>query len=225
MTAAFTWSTVALAVALVFSETSFAQSGDPAKAILEAAADKAAVAKAGELLRDANAPVLGNAAGDVVIVKFVDYQCPYCKAVEPKLDKLLADDKGVKLIVKEFPILGPESVVAAKAALASVRQGKYQAYHQAMMAFRGQLKNEIIFGIARDVGLDAARLQKDMVAPEIADQLIANFNLARSLKISLTPGYVINTHVLSGVSVDTSTAKIDFVAEVTTARKDTRGTK
>ena len=211
-----------IAAVLALGGNAAAQSGDPAKAILEAAADKAAAAKVGELLRDPTSPVLGNASGDVVLVKFVDYQCPYCKAVEPKLDKLLADDKGVKLVVKEFPILGPASVVAAKAALASVGQGKYQAYHQAMMAFRGQLTNDIVFGIAKDVGLDVERLRKDMIAPEIADQLLANFNLSRALKISLTPGYFVNTHVLAGVSVDTSSGKIDFVAEVAAARKSAR---
>lgn len=212
-----------LLVAAASGGAASAQSGDPAKAILEAAAERAAVAKSADLLRDPNAPVFGNAAGDVVIVKFVDYQCPYCKVVEPKLDKLLADDKGVKLIVKEFPILGPASLVAAKAALAAVRQGKYQAYHQAMMANRGQLNDDVIFGIAKNVGLDVERLRKDMIAPEIADQLLANFNLARSLKITLTPGYFINTHVLAGVSPDTSSGKIDFVAEVAAARAKPRG--
>ncbi len=214
---------VILAAALAFGGIAVAQTGDPAKAILEAAADKAAAARVADLLRDPHTPVLGNPGGDVVLVKFVDYQCPYCKAVEPKLDKLLADDRGMKLVVKEFPILGPASIVAAKAALAAVRQGKYQAYHQAMMAHRGQLNNDIIFGIAKDVGLDVERLRKDMVAPEIADQLLANFNLARALKISLTPGYFVNTHVLAGVSVDTSSGKIDFAAEVAAARARARG--
>ncbi len=195
-----------------------AQEADPVKAALEAAADAAAVNKAGDLLRDPATPVLGNPAGDVVLVKFVDYQCPYCKAVEPKLGKLLMDDKGVKLIVKEFPILGPESVVAAKVALAAAKQGKYAAFHQALMAYRGKLTSDVTFGTAKDLGLDVERLKRDMNAPDVTDQLLANFNLARALKISLTPGYVVNTHVLSGVSVKTMTGQIDFPVEIKAAR-------
>jgi len=196
----------------------FAQDADPVKAALEEAANKAAAAKAGDLLRDPNAPVLGNPQADVVLVKFVDYQCSYCKAVEPKLHKLLEDDKGVKIVIKEFPILGPESIVAAKAALAAKSQGKYEPYHKAMMAYKGKLTSDVIFGTAKDVGLDVEKLRRDMVSPEIADQLIANFNLARSLKISLTPGYIVNTRVLSGVSAKTMTAQIDFPAEIAAAR-------
>ncbi len=195
-----------------------AQEADPVKAALEAAADVTAAARTTDLLRDPLTPVLGNPQGDVVLVKFVDYQCPYCKAVEPKLDKLLADDKGVKLVVKEFPILGPESVLAAKVALAAGRQGKYAAYHHTLMNYRGKLTSDVIFNTATSLGLDMDRLRKDMVAPEIADQLIANFNLARSLKISLTPAYIVNAHVLSGVSAKTMTGQIDFPAEIATAR-------
>ncbi len=195
-----------------------AQEADPVKAALETAANAAAVSKQADLHRNPETPFFGNAQGDVVLVKFVDYQCTYCKAVEPKLDKLLSDDKGVKLIVKEFPILGPESVVAAKVALAAGRQGKYAAYHHALMGYKGKLTEDVIFSTAKDVGLDVAQLRKDMIAPEIADQLLANFNLARALKISLTPGYIINTHVLSGVSVKTMTGQIDWPAEVALAR-------
>ena len=191
---------------------------DAVKAALEAASETAAVSYKTTLLADPNTPVLGNPNGDVVIVKFFDYQCPYCKAVEPKLEKLIEDDKGVKIVVKEFPILGPASVVASKAALASVRQGKYAAFHHALMTYRGQLTDEVIFTAAKSVGLDIDKLRKDMISPEVADQLLANFNLARALKVSVTPGYFIGTHELSGVSAKTSSGAIDFPAEVAAAR-------
>lgn len=210
--------TTLLLAALLTGASAFAQEADPVKAALETAANAAAVSKQADLHRNPQTPFFGNPQGDVVLVKFVDYQCTYCKAVEPKLDKLLTDDKGVKLIVKEFPILGPESVVAAKVALAAGRQGKYAAYHHALMGYKGKLTEDVIFATAKEVGLDVAQLRKDMVAPEIADQLLANFNLARSLKISLTPGYIINTRVLSGVSAKTMTGQIDWPAEVATAR-------
>ena len=191
---------------------------DAVKAALEAASEVAAVSYKATLLADPSTPVLGNPKGDVVIVKFFDYQCPYCKAVEPKLEKLMMDDKGVKIVVKEFPILGPESVIASKAALASVRQGKYAAFHHALMTYRGQLTDEVIFTAAKSVGLDVDKLRKDMISPEVADQLLANFNLARALKVSVTPGYFIGTHELSGVSAKTSSGAIDFPAVVAAAR-------
>jgi protein-disulfide isomerase len=195
-----------------------ADDSDIVKAQLEKDANAAAIGLSNQLLRDPAAPVLGNVNGDVTLVKFTDYQCSFCKAAEPRIDKLLTDDPNVRVVVKEFPILGPMSVVAAKAALAAQRQGKYHDFHKALMAHRGQLSETVIFSAAAKVGLDVAKLKADMVSSQVADQLIANFNLARSLKISLTPAYIVNTNVLSGVSAKTSTAKIDFAQEVAAAR-------
>lgn len=182
------------------------------------AADAAVANKAAQLLGDPHTPVLGNPAGDVAIVEFFDYQCSYCKAIEPKLEKLVKDDAKIKFVIKEFPILGPVSVVASKAALASVKQGKYDAYHRAMMAYRGQLKEENVFGMAKDVGLDVERLKKDMDAPDVTTQIIDNMNLARALKISLTPGTIVGNHIYSGLSGVTESGKIDFEKAVATAR-------
>jgi protein-disulfide isomerase len=191
---------------------------DIVKAELEKAAAQAAAARAGQLLRDPMSPVIGNPQGDVTLVKFSDYQCTYCKAAEPRVEKLLAEDSKVRVVVKEFPVLGPVSVVAAKAALASQKQGKYHAYHQAMMGFRGKLTDDDVFAMAGKVGLDVAKLKADMESPEVTDQIIDTFNLARTLKISLTPGYIVNATVLSGVSAKTSSAAIDFPKEVAAAR-------
>ena len=191
---------------------------DIVKAELEKAAAQAAVARASQLLRDPGSPVMGNPKGDVTLVKFTDYQCSFCKAAEPRIEKLIADDPQVRVVIKEFPVLGPVSVVAAKAALASQKQGKYHAYHQAMMAYRGKLTNEDIFAMAAKVGLDVDKLKADMESPEVTDQLIDTFNLARAMKISLTPAYVVNATVLSGVSAKTSSAAIDFPKEIAAAR-------
>ena len=109
-------------------------------------------------------------------------------------------------------------MVAARAALAAARQGKYAAFHHALMGYRGRLTDEVTFATAKDVGLDLEKLRRDMSSPEIGDQIIANYNLARALKVSVTPGYIVNAHVLSGVSAKTSTAKIDFPAEIAAAR-------
>jgi protein-disulfide isomerase len=184
---------------------------------LQADKDKqnaAAIAsKSAQLLHDPQTPVLGDKDSDVAVVEFFDYQCPYCKATEPRLEKLLQDDKHWRLVIKEFPILGPESLVAAKAALASVKQGKYEAFHQAMMLHKGRLQMDDIWAMAASVGLDVDRLRKDMDQPEIADQLLANFNLARALRIKETPSFIVDTHFLNSTSAD-----IDFPKELALAR-------
>lgn len=179
----------------------------------EKAMDRAVANRATALLRDPATPVLGNPEGDVAVVEFFDYTCPFCKAVEPRLQKLLQDDKGVKLVVKEFPILNPVSLIAAKAALASVKQGKYQSFHQALLGFRGQLDTSAIFEIAKSLALDVDRLRKDMDTPEVADQIIANFNLARSLNVTSTPTFIIDAHMVTEPS-----AQIDFAKAVAAAR-------
>jgi protein-disulfide isomerase len=183
-----------------------------------AAAGKTAQARAADILRHPGTPVLGSTEGDITIVTFFDYQCPFCKANEPRILQLLKDDPKVRFVVKDFPILGPASIIAAKAALASVRQGKHAAYHTALMAYRGKLDDTIIFTLAQNVGLDVTRLKADMNAPEIADQLINNMNLARALKVSVVPGYIVEDKVLSGLSNKTETAKINFTEEVRQAR-------
>lgn len=183
------------------------------KADQEKARDQAVASRQTALLNDAATQVLGNPQGDVAIIEFFDYTCPFCKAAEPRLQQLLKDDRGVKLIVKEFPILTAESLVASKAALASVKQGKYEAFHNMLMGFKGRLTNDVIFDTAKDVGLDVGRLKKDMDAPEIADEIIANFNLARALRIFDTPNFIIGNHILTEPSV-----QIDFPKAVAAAR-------
>lgn len=179
----------------------------------EAAIDRLVVNRTTALANDPGSPVLGNPRGDVTVIEFFDYACPYCKAADPRLQKLLKDDKGVKLVLKEFPILTPESIVATRAALASVKQGKYEQFHNALMGFRGRLQNEVIFDTAKSVGLDVDRLRKDMDAPDVADQIIANFNLARALRIFETPNFIVGTGMLRGPS-----AEMDFPKAVAAAR-------
>ena len=179
----------------------------------QAVSDTRVANQASALYRDPGTPVLGNAQGDVAIVTFFDYTCSYCKAADPRVKALLEQDPDVKLVMKEYPILTPESLIASKAVLASMGQGKYEDYHNALMGFRGQLSEERIFEIAEEVGLDVARLRAEMNAPEIADQIIANFNLARALRISTTPTFIVDDHILTEPS-----AEIDFPAVVAAAR-------
>ena len=184
----------------------------------EAAANNLAKQSADDLLQDPQTPTLGNPNGDVTIVEFFDYQCTFCKAAEPRLREVIESDGSIKLVVKEFPILGPVSLIASKAALASVYQNRYEVYHNALMDHRGPLDRDRVFIIAARVGLDVEQLQKDMNNPQVADQIISNFNLARKLRVRVVPGFFVNTHVLSGLSSETVTARIDFQKEVEAAR-------
>ena len=191
---------------------------DPVLAALQPGAEAAAKANITKIMNDPASPVIGDPKAPVAIVEFFDYACSFCKAVEPKLQAIVKEDPGVKIVIKEFPILGPASIVASKAALASAKQGKYMPYHQALMGYKGQLKDEIIFQLATDVGLDVPRLKRDMDTPEVTNQIFENMTLARALKISVTPGFLVNTKVLSGVSKMTESGKIDFKKEAELAR-------
>jgi len=159
-------------------------------------------------------PVLANPQGIITIVAFFDYTCPYCKAAEPRLMRLVDRDKRIKLVMKEFPILTRASGTAARAALAAARQGKYRAFHLAMMEREGVLDEAGIFETARMVGLDVNRLRRDMAAPDVNDEIIANFNLARGIRVFQTPAYIVGGHFVTGDS-----ANIDFSREVARAKR------
>ena len=150
------------------------------------------------LFNDPGTPVAGNPMGDVTIVEFFDYHCPYCKAVASPLQKLIEADKGVRLVMKEFPILGQDSLLASQAALASVAQGKYWDFHQALMEHRGQFDMDVIKTIAAKVGLDPAKLESDMDKQKIQPLISANHKLAETLNISATPTFIIGDQVVEG---------------------------
>jgi len=151
-----------------------------------------------KLFNDPATPVAGNPMGDVTIVEFFDYHCPYCKAVAAPLQKLTEEDKGVRLVMKEFPILGQDSLLASQAALASVPQGKYWEFHQALMEHRGQFDMEVIKSIAAKVGLDPAKLEADMQSDTIKPIISANHDLAQTLDIGATPTFIIGDEVVEG---------------------------
>jgi protein-disulfide isomerase len=168
--------------------------------------DKAAAAlvdRRRELLDDPDSPVAGNPKGDVSLVEFFDYRCPYCKQVEPALEALLAKDKQLRFVYKELPVLGPDSITAARAALAARKQGKYDAMHRALMMVKGQIDEAAVTKVASSVGLDVERLKADMAAPEVDRALKANLKLAEALDIHGTPGFVIGDEIVPGaVSLD-----------------------
>ncbi|CTQ47633.1 DsbA family protein [Roseibium aggregatum] len=152
-----------------------------------------------ELEEDPNAPVLGNAAGDVTLVEFFDYNCPYCKRAMQEVKTLLQADPNVRLVYREWPILSPGSVFAARAALAARNQGKYEEFHWALMSFKGGIEESSTIEIANEVGLDVEQLKVDMMAPEIEEHIRLSMNLAEALNINGTPAFVVGENVYPGL--------------------------
>jgi len=156
------------------------------------------VARRDELLRDAGTPVGGHPAGDVTVVEFFDYACGHCKNVEATVKQLLLDDKQVRFVYKELPILGESSVTAARAALASRAQDKYVPFHHALMELKEPLTDAAIFRVAQQVGLDVPRLKQEMNAPAIEEAIRKNYALAEALAITGTPAFVVGDDVSPG---------------------------
>ncbi|MGH7185813.1 MAG: DsbA family protein [Pseudomonadota bacterium] len=150
------------------------------------------------LAQDPGAPVLGNPEGDVLVVEFFDYRCQYCRSVAGMVRDAVASDGNVRLVMKEFPILGPQSLRAARAALAAAKQDKYEAFHMALMTEPGDMSEAHIQTVATMVGLDVARLQNDMRDPEVEAILRRNFDLAEALGIKGTPAFVIGRTLVPG---------------------------
>ena len=151
-----------------------------------------------ELLHDPDSPVGGNRDGDVTVVEFFDYRCGYCIAMAPRLETLLEADRALRFVYKEWPILGPMSEFAARAALAARRQDRYEDFHAALMRLRGRLTEATVLDAARRLGLDPERLRADMRAPEIDRALDDNRALAAELGITGTPAFVIGDRLVPG---------------------------
>ncbi|WP_291399213.1 DsbA family protein [Devosia sp.] len=152
-----------------------------------------------EIVSDPTSPVGGNVDGDVTVVEFFDYNCPYCRQAAPMLQQLQQEDSGLRIVFKEFPILGPGSHFAARAALASQKQGKYLAFHSAMMAFKGSISESSTLEIAASIGLDVEQLKLDMADPAIEDAIAANFDLADALRLSGTPSFISGKQITRGL--------------------------
>ncbi len=151
-----------------------------------------------ELYEDPNSQVFGNPNGDVTIVEFFDYHCPYCKAMTDSVLDIVHSDGKVRLVMKELPILGSDSVFAAHAAIASRNQNLYPQFHTALMHLKGPLSEAIVMQTAASVGLDVDKLKKDMRGSEVDAIINANMALARALNVDGTPGWVAADKLNSG---------------------------
>ena len=143
-------------------------------------------------------PVWGNPNGDVTVVEFFDYRCPYCKRSLDQVRELVKSDPNIRVVLKEYPILGPESVFAAEVAIASVEQGKYLETHMALMSAGGRFDRESILALAQGLGLDMARLRADMKKPKVKKVIREARVLADKLAISGTPAFIVGDELLPG---------------------------
>ena len=169
------------------------------------------------LMADPADPVSGNPSGDVTVVEFFDTRCPYCRKLEPAMAALLGRDRGVRLVYKDLPILGPASVVGAKALLAAQLQsdrvpGGYEKLRDVLMRGGSDASNEGVLASARGVGLDPDRLGRDMESASVQGRIAANLQLARALGIQGTPALVIGDTLLPG-AVDVAELQAAVQAE------------
>ena len=153
------------------------------------------------VLRDPEIPVAGNAAGDITIVEYFDYQCPYCRKVEPELRQVVQDDGKVRLVLKDWPILGPMSVTAARMALASRYQDKFIQAHDAMIAVNSKLTEPRIREVLAAAGINVDRLDRDLAgnASAIDAVLARNNDQAIAFDFRGTPSFIVGKFRVPGV--------------------------
>jgi protein-disulfide isomerase len=174
--------------------------------------DKALVTYKDEVFKSSRDPMVGNAKGDVTVVEFMDYNCGWCKKAVGEIATLVASDKKVKVVLKEFPIFGEHSEYAARAALAAAKQGKYWELHQAMFTHEGQVTTDVVNQLAEAQGLDMAKLKTDVESKEVGEQIAANMQLGKSLALSGTPAFIIDAKVYGGfLTLDALNAAITEV--------------
>jgi protein-disulfide isomerase len=155
-----------------------------------------------KIFRSPTSFVGGNPNGDVSVVEFFDYNCGYCRRALPDVVELVKRDGKVRLVLKELPIFGEDSEVAAKLALAALKQGKYFEMHQALFSEPGKANKEKALRIAKELGLDVARLEKDMEDPAVKQALDESKELAQKLGVQGTPLYLIGDRVVPGAPDD-----------------------
>jgi protein-disulfide isomerase len=164
----------------------------------ESKAKEAVTTYKDKIFNDPNTPIGGNLKGDVTMVEFFDYQCGYCKMSEEAILKVLKDDGKVKFYYKEFPILGPMSVTATKAALAAVKQNKYVKFHDALIGKKDHLTEDMIYDTAKEVGLDVDKLKKDMASDEVSKIIDVNLKLGNDVGVRGTPMFIIGNQIYPG---------------------------
>jgi len=174
--------------------------GAARQAVRSADGDETVLTEAA-VLRDPDTPATGNLQGDISIVEWSDYQCPYCRKIEPELRQVVQDDGKVRLVLKDWPILGPVSVTAARMALAAKFQDKYDAAHDAMMGVSSRLTEPRINELLAGTGVDMDRLKRDLTAraKDIDAILKRNNEQAEAFGFRGTPSFIVGKFRVPGV--------------------------
>ena len=142
------------------------------------------------LEQDPTSPVLGNPNGDVTLTEFFDYNCPFCRKMVEPLHQLILSDPQLRVVFREWPVFGEDSDYAARASLASLKQGKYWQMHTALFRTRGRVTPPATLRAAREVGLDLAQLERDMAAPEVDRHINSSHMLADHMGLVGTPTFI-----------------------------------
>ena len=159
---------------------------------------KALVKNSSALYDSAGDPVLGNPYGDVTVVMFSDYQCGYCKQAFSPLMRMVENDKGLRVIMKELPILGQMSTLAARYGLGANVQGRYQDFYEEMMKHKGPVTRNLLRQKAQTSGLNMTRLDQDIMDKSIAETLTKNKKIAMELGLQGTPAFIIGSEIFPG---------------------------
>lgn len=174
------------------------------------------------LFNDPHTPSIGNKDAAVSVVEFFDYQCGHCRQMTPVIEKLVTEDKNLRVIFKELPIFGGTSSFAAKAGLAAAMQNhsKYYKFHNLLLSATGALTAPIVMDLAKKAGLNVVQLKKDMDLPVVDDQIKSNFKLAQELKIMGTPTFVIGNKAETKFSyIPGATSLEDLKAKIASVQK------
>ncbi|MBR0870225.1 DsbA family protein [Bradyrhizobium tropiciagri] len=189
-------------------------------AAVPARAEDEKVLTEAQVLRDPDIPVIGNPTGDITVVEWFDYNCPYCRKLAPELRQVVQDDGKVRLVLKDWPILGPVSKVAARMALAAKYQGKFEAAHEAMISVNSRITEPRIAELLSGAGLDMDRLKKDLDANAKAIDAILKRNneQAEAFGFNGTPSFIVGKYRVPGaLSMD------QFEQVIADARKANMG--
>ncbi len=162
------------------------------------AAQKAMIAANTDALLHADDPYFGAEKPKVYVVEFFDYNCGYCRIAFPSIMDVVNSEKDTRIVFKELPVLGPESVKVSRLALASREQGKYSEFHTALMKSDSRLSEDIALDIAKDVGLDTDKLKKDAESEKVQDTLTRNQMLSGMLGIRGTPSFIVGDTLFPG---------------------------
>lgn len=151
-----------------------------------------------KVLASADAPDTGNPDGDITVIEFFDYNCGYCKRAVPDIQALIKEDKNVRFVFREMPILGPTSLTAAQWAVAAHKQDKYFEFHAAVMKHAGQKTESEMVKIAENLGLDVEQMKKDANSETVKKQIETDMELARMIGINGTPAFIIDGKLFPG---------------------------